>query len=482
MAFDERVEDMLSNRSNTDIEPEKEPPIDGRVEITFDPEGTLANMVLFPPKNGGRPIKKQTVLDELARNGITTGIDEFDISDMIKEEVYETPVCVARMIPPKRGDNGSISYLFSKEPKLKPKQDEFGIANYRELNTIVPIRKGDTIADITLPTEGVPGTNIFGAPVPAESGVPAKFTVGKNTGVSTDGKKLVALVDGHIYYGHNHFIVEDTVTIKSDLDISIGNIDFFGDIRIRGNVLEGFTLTAGRNVTIDGSVFGSTIIAGGNVSIVGGLINSQVKSEGNVTTGFCENAQITAKGNVSSKQFAFCEIFSYGSVSTVGQRGVITGGKITSMHDISAGIIGSEKYTPTEINVGDGSVLFARKRQCETELEEVTNALEMNTRNLDFLKHRKALQNGLLTDAQQKQVKTETQAKLYNTMRKKDLAEMIAQLDEDIKNKDRLSVRCTGKVYPGARFCINFLTLEITELYSRCTITIVDEKLAVLLN
>lgn len=481
MAFDESISDTLAARAAQDSAA-KNTPIDGRVQITFDPDGSLANMTLFPPKNGGRPITKQAVLDELALNGITTGIDEFDISDMIKEEVYETPVCVARMIPPKRGDNGSVAYRYSKTPKLKPKQDEFGVANYRELDTIVPIRKGDIIADITLPTEGEEGTNIFGKPLPASPGVPAKYSVGKNTGVSADGKSIVALVDGHIYYKNNSFVVEDTVTIKSDLDISVGNIDFFGDIRIRGNVLEGFAINAGRNVTIDGSVFGSTITAGGNVTIVSGAINANIKAEGNVSIGFCENAQITAKGNVSSKQFAFCEVFCYGAVSTTGPRGVITGGKITSMHDVAAAVIGSEKYTPTEINIGDGSVLFARKRQCETELAEITEMLEMNCRNLNFLRQRKAMQNGLLTDAQQKQVKTETQAKLYNTMRKKDLAKLIAQLEDDINHKDRLSARVTGRIYPGARFCINFLTLEITDVCDRCTVTIIDDKLTVIPN
>lgn len=482
MAYDERIDEALLAEMANSKKKTNDPPIDGRVQITCDPEGSIANMTLFPPKNGGRPITNQTVLDELAQNGIITGIDKFDINDMIKEEVYEIPICIARMKPPKRGDNGSVTYRFSKTPRVKPKQDEFGVANYRELDAIVPIRKGDIIADISLPTEGEEGQNIFGKPIPAVPGVPAHFSVGKNTAVSADGKYIVALVDGHIYYGRNNFIVEDAVTIKSDLDISVGNIDFFGDVRIRGNVMEGFEINAGRNVTIDGSVFGARITAGGSVTIIGGAINSKIKTEGNATIGFCENAEITAKGDVKSKQFAFCNIFCYGSVSATGPRGVISGGKITSMHDISAAIIGSEKYTPTEINIGDGSVLFARKRQCEKEYEELCEMLNMNCRNLDYLRQRKSAQNGVLTDAQQKQVKAETQAKLYNTMRKKDLAALIEQLDEDIKQKDKLSARCSKRIYPGAHFCINFLSLEVSEVCDRSTVTIVDNKLVVIPN
>lgn len=485
MAFDEKFEDRLNNLSNEDLVPadkKKPPKVDGRVEITCDQEGMVANMVLYAPLNGGRPVTADMVIAELNKNGVVEGIDDFDISDMIKDEVYETPICVARAIPPRRGKNGFVTFRFDKEHKLKPKHNEFGIADYRELNSIVPIRKGDVIADITLPTPGEPGVNIFGKPIPAEPGIAAKVTVGKNTALTADGKNIVAAVDGHIVYGTGCFVVEDTVTVKSDLDISIGNISFFGDVHVRGNVMEGFTITAGKNVRIDGTIFGGEITAGGNITIVGGCLNTKVDCEGNFTAGFCENAEITAKGNVEAKQFAFCDVFSYGSVVAKGMTGAIVGGKITSMHDLTAGIIGSEKYTATEINVGDGSVIYARKRVAEADLEESNEAYETACKNLEFLKHRKSVQGGLLTEAQQRQMKTETQNKLFHSMRKREMVQLIAQLDEDIKNKDALKAKCTNIIYPGARFCINFLTLEVTEKSSRSTVTIVDDKLAVVPN
>ena len=67
-------------------------------------------------------------------------------------------------------------------------------------------------------------------------------------------------------------------------------------------------------------------------------------------------------------------------------------------------------------------------------------------------------------------------------MRKKELGDLIAQLDEDIKNKDALSAKCTGVIYPGAKFCINFLTLEVTEKAVRSTVTILKDNIAVIPN
>ncbi len=93
------------------------------------------------------------------------------------------------------------------------------------------------------------------------------------------------------------------MTIKTDLDISVGNISFFGDVHIKGNVMEGFSVNAGKNVKIDGSVFGGEITAGGNVTIVGGCINSKLSCDGNADVGFCENAEIFVKGDVLRRTY-----------------------------------------------------------------------------------------------------------------------------------------------------------------------------------
>ncbi len=67
-------------------------------------------------------------------------------------------------------------------------------------------------------------------------------------------------------------------------------------------------------------------------------------------------------------------------------------------------------------------------------------------------------------------------------MRKKELGDLIAQLDEDIKNKDALCAKCSGIIYPGAKFCINFFTMEITETAVRSTVTVLNDAIAVIPN
>ena len=478
--FDEKVQSMLSGSAGGP-RTERPPVIDGRVEITYDQSGMLANMVMYPPQNGGRPITMDLIASELKMRGIVSGIDEFDIREMLDHHTYETPVCIARAIPAKKGINGIVEFKYEKKRVLQPKHDEFGVANFRELDMIVPIRKGDIIAEITPPTEGEPGTNIFGEPIPPEPGKPAKPTIGKNSMLTVDGRYIVASCDGHVTYGLNCFNIEDTVTVHKDLDISVGNLSFFGDIHIKGNVLEGFSIKAGKNLIIDGSVFSSELEVGGNTTIVGGLISSTLKCEGNVDVGFCQNSTLTAKGDVQAKEFTFSEVFCYGELKTKGKQGVIVGGKITAMRDITAGIIGSEKYTRTEINIGDGSVTYARKRRAENELQQYIEKYENAVKNLEFLKFRKQQQGGMLSEEQQRQMKLETQNKLFSTVKKKELTLLISQLDDEIENKDALAARA-NIIYPGSHFCINFLTLEVPSIQSKARVTIVGDELVVMPN
>lgn len=453
--------------------------IDGWVEVFSEDKGISASVILHAPQNGGAYVTPDMICEALSNAGVTTGIELSEVKRLADGRVYDIASCVAYAIEPKGGSNGYIDFKYDKDHKLKPRQDEFGIADYRELNAIVLIHKNDIIADVIQPTEGVPGVDVYGKEIPAKPGIMPKINLGKNTLLTADGKNIVASCDGHIVFGNGSFRVEEAVTIKTDLDISVGNINFIGDVHIKGNVMEGFSINSGKNVRIDGSVFDAEIVAAGNITIVGGCINTKITCDGNVDIGFCENAEIFCKGDVTSKQFAFCNVFCYGALTTKTAKGVICGGKITSMHDVTAGIIGSQKYTPTEIYIGDGSVLFLRRREAEADLNESIRIFDNAVKNLGFLKQRKNAQGGILTDAQQKQFRIETQNKLFHSMRKVQIQETIDKLDEDIKNKDNLCCICKGMIYPGTKFTINFLTLDISQTMPRSRVTIVNDKLEV---
>ena len=83
----------------------------------------------------------------------------------------------------------------------------------------------------------------------------------------------------------------------------------------------------------------------------------------------------------------------------------------------------------------------------------------------------------MLTEAQQRQFRTETQNKLFHSMRINELQALIAKLEDDIMNKDLLRAVVPGKIYPGSKFVINFLTLDITDVISHSYVAIIGDKI-----
>lgn len=95
-------------------------------------------------------------------------------------------------------------------------------------------------------------------PIKGKDGKPPHIPAGKNTVLSEDKTKLLADIDGEVVYEGNKFNVKNLLTINHDVDNSIGNIDFTGDILIKGDVREGYSVKAEGDVTIFGTVEGAT--------------------------------------------------------------------------------------------------------------------------------------------------------------------------------------------------------------------------------
>ena len=235
--------------------------IHAAAEISIDPNCTTAFMTLEPPANGGLEMTVDKALAAVADKGISFGLMENEIERAVTERRYGENICIARWQPPVNGEDGKIEYHFKRESTFKPVEDENGNVDYKNLGLVRNIYKGTPIARITLPTEGTPGTDIMGKSVPQKVGVPVTFAVGKGTELVNDGTEIVAVTDGNLAYTNGAFCIEESLLIRGDVDVSSGNIDFIGDIIIKGNVLEGFAVTSKKNITINGNVTNGTITA-----------------------------------------------------------------------------------------------------------------------------------------------------------------------------------------------------------------------------
>lgn len=129
--------------------------------------------------------------------------------------------------------------------------DEHNRVDYSNLDFIHNIEKGRPICRIFPPVEGRPGKTVLGKEIPPNPVKPAAVPKGRNTELSEDGRTLIAASPGHVEFTGRSFQVKPVMEVPGNVDFSVGNINFLGDVHIHGDVLSGFTVRAMGNIVVD---------------------------------------------------------------------------------------------------------------------------------------------------------------------------------------------------------------------------------------
>ncbi len=439
-------------------------PVNSVVEMSIDPNHTTAFVSFTRPENGGLDMTYEKIMAALDENFISYGIQEDEIKLALEQKRYNENICAAKWTPPVDGIDGVIQYYFNKDKHIAPVEDEQGVVDFKNLGLINNIVAGTPIAEISFPTEGEPGTDITGKRVPQRVGTPAKYVVGAGTALENGDTQIVATTNGNLVFKNGGFIVEEKIVISGDVDVSSGNIDFIGDVTIKGNVFEGFRVVSKRSITIMGLVTSAEIIADGDVSIKIGLINSKLVSKGNVKVGFCENSSIEAEGCVESPSFVGGEVFAGDKIIASG-KGVMVGGKYTALNGMEASVIGSENYTKTIITLGNNAVLSEEREKLEKENTKMNEQVDQLGKILvslaDFAKKAKLSpeREQMQTDARRNRLR------LLNTVRANQ--RRIEEIDQALQLTQNLFVAIKRMVYPGVTLRINSSVLKVNSVENR---------------
>lgn len=446
--------------------------IHANAEISVDPNCTTAFMTMTAPENGGLEITRDKVYAALSAKGITSGILEQDIDDAVEHKYYGENICVARWKPPVDGVDGKVDYYFHRETAFKPVEDENGNVDYKNLGLVRNIYRGTPIAKITPPTEGEPGLDIMGKVVPQRKGVAANVKVGKGTELVNGDTEIIASVDGNLTYSNGAFNIEESLLIRGDVDVASGNIDFIGDIIIRGNIMEGFAVTSKKTVLVHGTVTNGTITADGNITVKLGCINSTLTSnKGSIKLDFCENSKITAAGSVESNSFVGGEVFA-GTVINATGKGVMVGGKYTALQNITASVIGSESYAKTLITLGNNAVLSEEMEGHKHKIAEMTDKVDQLGKILKTLTE--MAKAGKLSP-EREQMKVEAMRSRFHFQGEiKRLEARIKEIETTLQRKQNLSVSCNKAFYPGVSLRINSYILQVTTMTPHSKATIGD--------
>ena len=214
-------------------------PINGSITFNIDDKYMSASVIVNEAQFGGKPVTYDELCAETAKKGIRRNINEQAMRDIFDKKEYGRSIVIARGERPVDGADGFVTYKFEQKDTQDFVEDEFGNVNYRDLGFIRNIQEGTVIAEITPETQGEPGMDIRGAVVAQCPGRQPVFIVGSGVALTEDGRKLIAAVSGNLRWNKNHFVVDKEVVINGDVDASVGNIDFIGNVTIKGNTNEG---------------------------------------------------------------------------------------------------------------------------------------------------------------------------------------------------------------------------------------------------
>ncbi len=367
---------------------------DYKVLASFSEDEMEGYITIVPLSAHRTPIvDTERFVAKIKEEGIVFGIDEERISEAIRrynngEDVKE--FLVARGKPPEEGKDGRIE--FKVNLSSGPKIDEKGRINYKELDKIKNVEKGQLLAIKWKAIPGKRGTTVTGLGLEPKRTHEALLFAGKNvvTEEKEDSTYYYAKENGYIVYQKDRLSVKPLLTIEGDVDYSTGNIRYNGDVRILGDVLPDFVVEAKGNILVFGTAIACKIISKKNVVIRGGVAGKgegKIFAEGDVDVSYVERGYIEAKGDVYVKTGILdSEIVSYGKVFSEIKGSKILESRIKAGKGVDAFIVGSPYSKNIEIITGVDI-------EKEKELEKMSSEFESLVKEFSDLKKKYGEEN-----------------------------------------------------------------------------------------
>ncbi|MHB8620429.1 MAG: DUF342 domain-containing protein, partial [Chloroflexota bacterium] len=296
-----------------------------------------------------------TGLKLLGAAGVVHGVDR-DGLDLAAGSALSRPFRVATGTEPEAGTPDRVEVLFGQGDLSIQASD--GRVDFRELNLQAVTRVGEALARLVQGSPPRAGRTVTGRAIPGPDLLQPRLgdVAGQNTAVSGDGAALLATVGGLPLLAGGKISVIEAYRIDGDVDFSTGNVDFDGNVIIRGSIRDGFKVKASGMVVVGETVEAAEIEAGSSVQINGGVVgrkHCRIVAGGQVAAKFVHSAMLIAEGDVLvGSEITDSNVFSKGTV-TVDGAGRIAGGHIIAVQGISAIVAGSPSHTATWLEVAD---------------------------------------------------------------------------------------------------------------------------------
>lgn len=344
--------------------------VDASLLISISPDKMQACLDIKPAQ-GGKKLTKSEILDALTLLGVSEGI----MSDAINQAIVAgeaVAVVVARGRAALPGQDGRLECLVPKARDRVPRVMESGQTDFRDLGEILVVHPGDPMMLRHPPTQGVPGVNVFGAPIATTAGKMIAYATGF-TGVSyapDNPDLLVAAISGQPVQVRGGMIVEPVYTVAA-VSMATGNVVFDGTVKVVGDVAAGMTVSATGDIEIGGIAEPCKLEAGGNIVVRNGALGNlgrkdaneqSVRCGGSFSAGYAQQLKVEAEDSIFIDDMVMQCDFTAENHIRVGnvKRGHIIGGQMLASLSITGKVLGSPNRIVTRFEIGAGPGLHKR--------------------------------------------------------------------------------------------------------------------------
>ncbi|PLR97253.1 DUF342 domain-containing protein [Bacillus sp. T33-2] len=420
--------------------------MEGLFDLQLCQDRLTAQLNISHKPVSGFSITVDELLALLKEKEIVYGIRTEVLDGISKDSAsVEYPVTIAEGLLPV---NGEDAYLRNEMRDIGKASG--GKINFRNVLDIASVKQGQLLASVVPAGNGVDGIDVCGRTIKARDGKPLAVKPGANV-VFTEGK-FFAANDGQLSISRTRISVNPVFEVPGDLDLKTGNIDFIGNIVIRGNVPGGYQLKAGGDIRIFGVVEASHIEAQGDILIEGGIaggLKGSINAGGNVQAAYLNHAVIKAGHNVIVKSsIVQSKIIAGGEIDC--RSGHVVGGLLTAGKNIYVKELGNRLFTKTELAVGWDPALDKQAAQLRSEIEAIAANIkkltEIESKLLQVLKT-----SGQLSAEQVILVKKQRATRLGMEKELAACNERLAETEEDRLGMLKATLSIYDKVYPNTK-------------------------------
>lgn len=398
--------------------------------------------------------------------GIKAGIDREMLRKMVDDKIYMVERRIAVGKRPVEGHDGNYEFFFSRSFNRAPKILPDGSADYHDVNVIATVGKDEKIAEYHPCQQGENGFNVKGAPIAAKRCRELPPLKGKGFSRSEDGNSYYSNLDGKIDYQMDRINISPLYEIPGDVDLSVGNIDFTGDVIIHGTVKAGMMIKATGSITIDGIVESASMEAGRDIVLKSGLMgNSQavIKTKGNLFAKFIEYASLDIRGTINAEVLFNCDVVCGEKIVIVGQRGSIVGGTLRAISGIEANSIGNEMEVKTSLAVGAEVDVYRRLKVLEHKIESVQKNMEAIDKKVQEIEREMAPKTVMEKPKPDPRKVSMLRMKIRENTTLQEARLELEELTSIVSRADGAMVSVYGKVCPGTVIRIDDVLLNVRE-------------------